>query len=520
MPGGPSESQHREAIVTAQVSGEALDRGIPRNTMFALAAQVATASFTAALTLYLVRALGSDGYGVFAIAIGVGALVALPADFGVSSSAARFIAERRGRSGAVAEVLADALRLKLVTTTLACLALVAAAGPIASAYETPDLVWPLRAVALATLCQSIMALYGGALIALGQLPRYLRIVCAESATETGATIALVALWGGVSAAAFGRAAGYLGGAAVAFMVCLRMVGRGMLGIRRGTGGGRRLLAAYAGALFVVDSAFTLISSVDVLLVGAFLGAGAAGIYQAPARIVTVLDYPGLAAAASLAPRVARSELGAPDAGALLAAIRWLIVLQGALIAPLLVWARPIVDLLLGSGYGASASVLRALVPFVFLSGIAPLVSTAVNYLGWARRRVPIALATVVLSVAVNVVLIPTVGVVGAAVGADVAYALYVPAHLWICARALDLSLRPLLRTVARSLVGAGAMAVVLAAAGTASLTPLEWVWGTLGGMTAYVAVLLITGEVSGREVRALRGLLVRHLFRAEAAGRP
>jgi O-antigen/teichoic acid export membrane protein len=187
------------------------------------------------------------------------------------------------------------------------------------------------------------------------------------------------------------------------------------------------------------------------------------------------------------------------------ALRWLILLQGALVAPLFVWARPIVDLVLGPGYGESADVLRALTPYVFLSGFAPLVSAAVNYLGQARRRVPITIATLVISSAVLVVLIPGVGVVGAAIGADVAYALYVPAHLWICARMLNLPLRPVVATLVRSLLAAGAMALVLALAGSASLSPLEWVWGTVGGVLIYAAVLVISGEISRREVSALGG---------------
>ena len=43
------------------------DVTIARNTALGLASQATTALFTAALTLYLVRALGPDSYGVFAL---------------------------------------------------------------------------------------------------------------------------------------------------------------------------------------------------------------------------------------------------------------------------------------------------------------------------------------------------------------------------------------------------------------------------------------------------------------------
>lgn len=476
------------------------DGGVRRNTAFALAAQIATAAFTAAITLFLVRALHPSGYGVFALALSIGALLGAPSDFGVSSSAARFIAERRARPDAIAGILAQALRLKLLTTSTVCVALAAAAAPIAAAFGTPALTWPLRAVALATLGQSLMVLFGNAFIALGRVPRYLRLIIGESAAEAGATVSLVLLLGGATAAAFGRAIGYVSGAAIAFALCLRLFGWDMVRLRDRGNADRRSLALYAGALFVVDSAFTLLTQVDVLLVGILVGATGAGIYQAPLRLVTVLGYPGLATSNSVAPRAAAGDGSPPDAAAFRTAMRWLVILQGALVTPCIVWAGPIVHLLLGHGYGGSAAVLQALAPFVFLSGLAPLVSTTVNYVGRARRRVPIVLLSTAVTVGVCLVLIPAIGVVGGAIAADGAYALYVPAHLWICARALGVPLRPILSTFARSMLGAAAMAIPLALAGTTSLTPLQWVWGIPAGALTYVSVLLLSGELTREEL--------------------
>jgi Polysaccharide biosynthesis C-terminal domain len=95
--------------------------------------------------------------------------------------------------------------------------------------------------------------------------------------------------------------------------------------------------------------------------------------------------------------------------------------------------------------------------------------------------------------------------VGAAIGTGAAFCLYVPAHLEICRRRLGFSLRPLGRTLARSLVAAGAMAAVLLAFGTEELSPAEWVGGALGGTAVFGLVLLGLREVSVTEVRGLAG---------------
>lgn len=493
--------------------GRGPEASVRRNTAFALTAQIATAAFTALLTLYLVRALGPFGYGVFALAVSIGTLLGSPSDFGVSSSAARFIAERRGRPDAIAGILAEALRLKLLTTSVVCALLATLASPIAAAFGTPALTWPLRAIALATLGQSLTTLYGAAFIALGRLPRYLRLFAGESAAEASASVALVLLLGGATAAAFGRAIGYVAGAVIAFALCQQLFGWDIARPRGGGRADRRSLALYAGALFVVETSFTLLVQVDLLFVGALLGASAAGIYQAPVRLVTVLQYPGLAAANSIAPRAASGDGLPPDIAAFRTALRWLAILQGALVAPIIVWADPIVHLLLGARYGGSVAVLRTLAPFVFLSALAPLVSTTANYLGRARRRVPIVLLSTALTVGACLVLIPTVGVVGGAIATDCAYLLYVPAHLWICARVLGVALRPTVATLVRAVVAAAAMAIPLAAAGTASLTPLEWAWGIPAGVLTYTSALLLTGEFSRKELATIVRFARRRLGR-------
>jgi O-antigen/teichoic acid export membrane protein len=194
-------------------------------------------------------------------------------------------------------------------------------------------------------------------------------------------------------------------------------------------------------------------------------------------------------------------------------IRYLIIIQAALVVPLLVWPRPIVDLLLGSGYAKSADVLQALTPYIFLVGIAPVVSLAANYLGIARRRIPITLATVAMNVVIDIILIPRIGIVGGAIGTDIAYTFYVVGHFWICKRTMDLSLRPITMVLLRTTVAGIAMAGVLLSVGTADLTAVEWLIGSVGGSLTFGLALIVTGEVSRDERRVVRGFATRRFAR-------
>ena len=218
--------------------------------------------------------------------------------------------------------------------------------------------------------------------------------------------------------------------------------------------GARAIMRYAGAMLIVDVTWSAIAQIDVLLVGAVLTSAAVGSFGAVMRILMVLGSLGLAVSSAVAPRLSLKG-GSPDTRAFVQGIRYLLVVQGLVIAPLLVWARPIVDLLLGSGYHSAPAILRVLTVQAFVSSPAALISVAVTYLGEARRRVPIVLGTLVLGLIVTYVLIRVVGVVGAAIGDDIVQVVYVAAHLWICSRLITLDLRALGVSCLRTLAGGG-----------------------------------------------------------------
>jgi O-antigen/teichoic acid export membrane protein len=479
---------------------------IKRNTAFALASQLATAGFTAILTIFLVRYLGPEDYGIFALALSVASLVFLPADFGLSQSTARFVAEHRGEDDRIARVLADGLKLKLIASGGLCIVLFAVAVPIANAYNTPEMVWPLRAMALSVLGQSLVGFYRTAFEALGRVSITLRLIAAESAVEASASIILVLLGAGATGAAFGRAIGYAFGTAVAFVLIVRSVNRHAISLRGNPSGRVRDIARYAGALLIIDAVFAVITQIDILLIGAILGTTAVGIFQAPAKLITFLHYPGLALSAGVSPRLSRGG-GGPNVGAFARGIRYLMILQALLVVPVIVWAGPIVDVVLGSDFSESADVLRALGPLIYLFGLAPLVSVGVNYLGEARRRIPIAVAALIVNFVVSIWLLNTIGVVGSAIGADAAYLIYVPAHFWICKQLIGLPLAPIAATFARTMIAAGAMALVMIGFGTENLSLLDWLAGGATGLVTFCVCLVLTGEVKRTELLSIRRAL-------------
>ena len=188
-------------------------------------------------------------------------------------------------------------------------------------------------------------------------------------------------------------------------------------------------------------------------------------------------------------------------GALEQAIRYLVILQGLVIAPLVIWASPIVELLLGPGYRHADEIMRWIAPYYFLGAPAALITVAVTYLGEARRRIAIMVVTFVLGVLATWVLLRAIGVIGAAIADDVIEIVYVAGHLWICARLISLDWRRLGRSGLSTLAAASAMALVLFGVGTDHLSAAQWILGAGAGTLVYAAVLLGTRELTIDELR-------------------
>lgn len=511
----PSTSDLAEPSSTRgdEIEREAVpDAGAVRNTVLQLATQLVGLVFTGALTLYLVRALGPSGYGIYALAISIAGLLLLPAGLGLPSAVGRFLADHRGDLGQVRAILQLGMRLQAPAAAVAGVALFVAAGAVADAFGDPELTWPLRWAAVAVAGQAVFMFLTSVGTSVRQARLGLSMALSESVVETVASASLVLAGAGAAGATLGRAIGYAVGAAVGLILTLRLLRRPHSGglVRRRLS--LRALMSYAGVMLVVDLSFNALSQLDVLLIGALLSTAAVGAFSAVWRILVVLGYLGVAVSGGIAPRVSLGG-NTPDTRLLNQGIRYLVIVQGLVIAPMLVWAKPIVDLLLGPGYGSSVQILRVLTVVAFVSAPAALISSAVTYLGEGRRRIVVVLGTLLLGFCSIYGLIRAVGLVGAAIGDDVIALVYTSAHLWICSRLVAVNLRRLVWSLLRTLTAAGVMTLPLLVAGVDHLTAIQWIGGLVAGGLAYVAVLLITRELSPGELRSVAAWLRSGLSR-------
>jgi len=147
--------------------------------------------------------------------------------------------------------------------------------------------------------------------------------------------------------------------------------------------------------------------------------------------------------------------------------------------------------------GAEESVLRVMSPFVLLSGLAPLFSTTIDYLGGARRRIPIAAATLFVNVTINLVLLRRIGPVAAAIAVDAGYVVFVFGHAFVATRLLGLDLRSIGRTLAAITLAATLMTAAVGLIRTLSGGVPVTVVAGIAGSCLFAAAVVVSRQHRG-----------------------
>jgi O-antigen/teichoic acid export membrane protein len=161
---------------------------------------------------------------------------------------------------------------------------------------------------------------------------------------------------------------------------------------------------------------------------------------------------------------------------------------------------------IGSEYDGDSPLLLALAPYALLAGIAPLASMAANYLGGARRRLRLALSTLAVNIVLDLLLVPSLGAYGAALGTTVAFAWYVGGHLRLTYELLGG--RPRLHAVmprAPRLIAALLLSATVAWSAAAALGDRPWLALAIAG-PAGLAAFMLTARVTTRGLADERAL--------------
>ncbi|GAB3668717.1 flippase [Halopiger thermotolerans] len=465
---------------------------------------------SALLMLVLARfLLDPEGYGALYWAISILAIVQLFADVGLGKSTARYISEYNERDpGQIPHLLRSTMVYKLVVVSVVAYALLLFHDELATMLNEPSAAPFLAAGVLYVIVKSYQTFAQIAFQGFNELGYSAAVQAIGGATRLLFAVGFVLAGFGALGALFGYIVGYGLAAAFGLAILYFKFYREYDAAEIYEEGLSKRLLKYSVPLTATRSANVIDKQIDTFLVGVFLSSTAVGFYTLAKQITDFVLAPAESLGFTISPNFGEYKTNGEleEARRIYeSSLTNTMLLYVPAAAGLAIVAEPFITMVFGADYAGAVPVLQALAGFVVLQAITNLTSDSLDYLGRARARAVAKGGTAAANFGLNIVLIPAMGVVGAAIATVATHSVYVAVNLYVLHSELSLHVRRLARTMGLICAITGVMAAaVLVVTPMVSNLPML-VGAIILGAVTWAVLAVASGLVDPGEVRSVLG---------------
>lgn len=402
--------------------GDSLQGQLLRGGVGSVAVRVANLGLEMCVAIVLARVMGADGYGVYAYAYALMRTLAIPAQAGLPTLAVREVAAYTATSnwpffrGLLRRMNQVALFFSLGVAACGAIAALFWRGS-SSEMQLATFGWALVLLPLMALGNIRGAVLRGLhLVVQGQLP--------ENVLRPAFFLSLIGVFliakGPLALTPAAGMALHAGAAAGAFVIgawlLLRHLPRQVLAATPAYDTRRWVLSAIP--LSMIMGMMVINNQAAILILGMFAPSSDVGVYGAVSQVALVVTVPLTAVNLAVGPHIARLYAQADKIGMQRVATwsAWVILLTGVSIAGVLAVAG---KWILGLAFGSAFE--RGYVPLAILclgQGASALLGASMIVLNMTHNEKQVAVAfvvAVVSNIALNFLLVPLYGLVGAAI---------------------------------------------------------------------------------------------------------
>ncbi len=410
----------------------------------------------ALLAILLARILEPDSYGLLFFSLSILGTLNLFSKLGISKSGGRYISEFKETNPAkVPGIISLTFVYITITSLIVGVALFVARELLSGVLNEPELVPFLTVGILYIVFTTYTTFVRRILQSLEAIKPAAGVHALESGTRFLFAVGLVLL--GFNA--LGALVGYILSSLVASVAgCYYIYTRYVQtsdGWSWPADGLPRRIAEYSLPLTATRSADVLDKRIDTILVGFFLTPAAVSFYVIGKQVAGFVKTPASALGFTVSPTYSSLQAQGETTTATTVveeSITYVLLLYIPAAVGLILVAGPLVRIVFGSEYVGAIPVVQLLAVYAVLNAVVALLSNGLDFLGRAKQRAIVKFITAVLNVVLNIILIPTVGVVGAAAATVITYSMYTVANLYIIHLEFDLDISYMLERVSTILV--------------------------------------------------------------------
>ena len=459
------------------------------------------------ITFLIAQVLGADALGIYAQAFALRALLMLACLLGMRVAMTYFVASYRadGDASGVRGAVRVGVGATAIVSTLVAIATIVLAPTLAEQYfNDTALTVPIQIAAVSLPFIVIMTVALAATQGFKTMRAFAGIgLVFEPATRLILTAAVLALGLGVDA----TLVVLLFSSAIAAVLALRSIQKRLTTL--GPGKARhpfRAVSSYAAFSWVTSVATQGVLWGDIIILGAFVASEEIGVYQVATRVVLLATFAVAPLTASLAPRVAdswRRGNGGDVRDQYLTLTSWTWRLSLPVFLVLIAFTEPVLQIF-GDEFSTGTTVALTLIAGGLVETLAAPASVVLNQVGRNRLNMVFALGALAVDVGLALLLIPSLGIEGAAIAWTVSLGVFGIVRM-IAVRRLVTGCFPWSRSHTKGAVAA--IVALLAGLGfgaVVSLAPFfQVVCGGLVILVVYLGVILALG-LSDEDRRLLR----------------
>lgn len=373
------------------------------------------------LAYLLARALGADQYGLYTIALSTATVVASIAVFGLHTAMVRYVAvySRNKSDEDLWGLIQLGVGMSLLTSTALAIGLFALSYVVAvQIYNRPELTPLLQVMAVVVPFMTLGTLLNGATDGFKKM-HY--AVIAQNMVQTLVRLVLIAIMFVIGMEAIHAVIIFGVGNVVTVALLLYFLNKEFPLKRslRLAKHNRREILSFSLPVWISGLLRTFRSNIQTLLLGTYYTASGVGIFNVVGRINLVGRMAFNSIGTSARPVIA--EIDSNDDREGLASIyqttgRWAFTVNLPIFLILLIFSEGILAIF-GRDFVAGAMAMRILAFSELADVLTGICGVIIDMTGHTRLKVANSTIQLVLAIAVNILLIPPFGLIGAAVGA-------------------------------------------------------------------------------------------------------
>lgn len=389
----------------------------------------------------LTRMLEPAGYGLVGLTLPFQGIFQVLSAGGFPPAIAKFVAQHNavGEEDMARQVIITSLKFMMVAGTLFGLLIFFSADWIANVYfQKPAMVYPLQAVALITPFSVIVGAFRGAFQGFYKMELIVASRAVEQLVMISMAVVLVSIGFYAAGAVLGTGFGFIASALVSLILFKKYIWIHFPQPHNKISFKEELVLLKTLLVFSIPIAITALSEMAIydvgpFVIGRYLPTTDAAYYTTADPIARLPLIISLSVAAVILP--AASEAASLKDKKLLKtyitqSYRYVVLIVLPLCIGIAIMAQPLLSLLFGPNYIYGASALSILVFGMTFYTLFMISSSIIQGIGHPKLPMIILLSGTVLNIALNFLMVPIYGIIGAAIATTIAAFIIMVVMLW------------------------------------------------------------------------------------------